>query len=65
MEAEHDASRAKLPLSASDLLCERCGRPDSVEIGGRQLCAECYQIADSWCLEFGADDLWQENDAIK
>jgi len=65
MKAEHDASRAEPASRASDSLCEHCGRPDSVEIGGRQLCAECYQTAGSCCLEFGADDLWQENDAIK
>ena len=63
MKAEPDDSRAERPSRAADSVCERCGGPDSIEIGGHQLCAECYQIAGSCCLEFGADDLWQEKDA--
>ena len=63
MNAEQDNPRAQRPLKDSGGICERCGGPESVEIGGHQLCAECYQIAGSCCLEFGGDDLWQEDDA--
>ena len=60
MKAENYDSTAE-PLRASVAVCERCGGPDTIEIGGHQLCADCYQIAGSCCLEFGADDLWEEN----
>jgi hypothetical protein len=62
-KTEHNDSTAEFPSRASGTVCERCGRPDSVEIEGHHLCIECYQIAGSCCLEFGADDLWEEDDA--
>ena len=65
MKAEHHDSTTGHPSKASGLICERCGRPDGIEIGGRQLCEECYQIAGSCCLEFGGDDLWQEKNAAE
>jgi hypothetical protein len=41
--------------------CERCGSPIAeVRCGGRTLCLDCYYLAGSCCLEFGADDLWRE-----
>jgi hypothetical protein len=61
MKAEHDDSTGERSLRAPGLICERCGRPDAIDIGGRQLCEECYQVAGSCCLEFGGDDLWQED----
>jgi hypothetical protein len=42
--------------------CERCGSPEAeVQCGGRSLCLDCYYLAGSCCLEFGADDLWRES----
>ncbi len=44
--------------------CERCGSPQAeVQCGGRTLCLDCYYLAGSCCLEFGADDLWREVEA--
>lgn len=41
--------------------CERCGRPEAeVRCGGSTLCLDCYYLAGSCCLEFGADDLWRD-----
>lgn len=41
--------------------CERCGSPQAeVRCGGKTLCLDCYYLAGSCCLEFGADDLWRE-----
>jgi hypothetical protein len=42
-------------------VCNRCGRPAVVEIEGQSLCEECYQLPGSCCMEFGADDLWKED----
>lgn len=41
-------------------ICDRCGRPGAIEIAGVRRCLECYDLCASCCLEFGADDLWQE-----
>jgi hypothetical protein len=62
MKVDYDDPTPERPSSALELVCERCGRPGSIEIGGRQLCEECYQIMGSCCLEFGGDDLWQDDD---
>ena len=43
--------------------CERCGSPDALEVGGRSICEECYSQSESCCLEFGADDLWEDREA--
>ncbi len=44
--------------------CERCGNPNAeVACGGHTLCLDCYYLAGSCCLEFGADDLWREVEA--
>ncbi len=41
-------------------VCERCGRPTPMAIGGHNICLECYDVVGSCCLEFGADDIWAE-----
>ena len=40
--------------------CERCGKFGAFDLGGRFLCAVCYEEAGACCPEFGADDLWRE-----
>jgi hypothetical protein len=46
--------------------CERCGSPQAeVQCGGKTLCLDCYYLAGSCCLEFGADDLWREVEAAR
>jgi hypothetical protein len=49
------------PLGGPAAVCDRCGRAAIVEIEGQSFCAGCYQLPGSGCLEFGADDLWKED----
>ena len=44
-----------------ELRCDRCGKYGAVQLDGKALCPECYQLVGSCCPEFGADDLWEEN----
>jgi hypothetical protein len=45
-----------------DARCDRCGGFSPLDLGDRRLCEECYRACGSCCLEFGADDLWQQSD---
>jgi len=40
--------------------CDRCGKFGAFDLGGRFLCAACYEEAGACCPEFGADDLWRD-----
>lgn len=40
--------------------CDRCGKFGALDLGGRFLCAACYEVAGACCPEFGADDLWRK-----
>jgi hypothetical protein len=55
------------PGASTDTLvensCERCGGVHAVKVGTRWLCESCYVEAGSCCLEFGADDLWDLDEA--
>lgn len=51
--------RAPPPRKAEMHTCERCGSFDARQFGEHWLCANCYDIAGSCCLEFGGDDLWK------
>jgi hypothetical protein len=42
--------------------CDRCGSRGAYELGDRRVCADCYAVCGSCCLEFGADDLWAVED---
>ena len=42
--------------------CDRCGKFGAFDLGGRLLCAGCYEEAGACCPEFGAADLWRERD---
>lgn len=57
-----DQQPAALPPSPTGetVVCDRCGRPGAIEIAGVRRCLECYELCASCCLEFGADDLWEE-----
>jgi hypothetical protein len=45
-----------------DQKCDRCGGPSPFDFGDRRVCADCYAVCGSCCLEFGADDLWKSAD---
>jgi len=45
-----------------DARCDRCGGFQAVDLGDRRLCEDCYGVSGSCCLEFGADDLWRNDD---
>lgn len=45
---------------SSDRLCEVCGAPGALNLGGRHLCPDCYHLSGACCPEFGAWDAWQE-----
>jgi len=36
--------------------CARCGSFEALEIGGRQLCAECVALAGCGCAGHGEDE---------
>lgn len=40
------------------ITCELCGRFGALDMGGKHVCADCYEDRASCCLEFGGDDLW-------
>jgi hypothetical protein len=40
--------------------CRFCGRATEIVVGNMPICEECYERAGSCCLEFGGDDLWQQ-----
>jgi hypothetical protein len=56
-----DPPGAEQPPGGPAAVCDRCGQPAVVEIEGQSLCEECYQLPGSCCMEFGADDLWKED----
>ena len=45
-----------------DLRCDECGTFGSFDLGDRHLCEDCYRTCGSCCLEFGANDLWAEDE---
>ncbi len=51
-------------VGAQNLACERCGKSDALEWEGLSLCDECTYAYESCCLEFGGDDLW-ENEPLR
>lgn len=51
---------AKEILNTDNPACERCGKPDALKWEGHSLCNECTYAFESCCLEFGGDDLWEE-----
>ena len=53
----------KVPEKAQeDHRCDRCGGFGGMPFGEEFYCAECYNVRDSCCPEFGADDLWARDD---
>ncbi len=50
---------------SEDIACDHCGRFEACDFDGRKLCRDCYQTCGSCCPEFGADDLWQDDDESK
>jgi len=42
--------------------CDRCGKFGAFDLGGRFLCAVCYEEAGACCPEFSANDLWRDRD---
>ena len=54
-------SRSPLALEPG-LRCDQCGSFGAFDLGDRSLCEECYRHCGSCCLEFGADDLWSEDE---
>jgi len=50
------------PTSKNNQPCERCGSTAAKQCGDHWLCLDCYEVAGSCCLEFGAADLWEFED---
>lgn len=44
------------------LRCDECGTFGAFDLGDRHLCEDCYRTCGSCCLEFGAADLWTEDE---
>lgn len=42
--------------------CETCGRFGAYEFDGTRLCVDCCEKRGSCCPEFGADDLWRNEE---
>lgn len=53
--------RAPLKL-VEDLRCDECGSFGAFDLPDRHLCEDCYRTCGSCCLEFGATDLWTEDE---
>lgn len=37
-------------------VCDLCGRPGAVALGGRLICSACYEVSGSCCTEFQETD---------
>jgi hypothetical protein len=45
-----------------NLRCDTCGVFGAFDLGDRHLCEDCYRQCGSCCPEFGAHDLWKDDD---
>jgi hypothetical protein len=55
----HEVAAAQMRYD-KNATCDRCGNFGAFDLGGRLLCAVCYEEAGACCPEFGADDLWRD-----